>query len=79
MLFEKAMTANNDNDEEVVYIYLMRYCQILQFMKKTFIDDTIYINCMYKQNLKKALNMLTYIKDSLEKRYDFLLILIITL
>ncbi|XP_060851522.1 ubiquitin carboxyl-terminal hydrolase 8-like isoform X3 [Rhopalosiphum padi] len=70
MLFEKAMTANNDNDEEVVYIYLMRYCQILQFMKKTFIDDTIYINCMYKQNLKKALNMLTYIKDSLEKRYN---------
>uniref|UniRef100_A0A2H8TIC7 Ubiquitin carboxyl-terminal hydrolase n=1 Tax=Melanaphis sacchari TaxID=742174 RepID=A0A2H8TIC7_9HEMI len=70
LLFEKAMNANNENDEEVVYIYLMKYCQILQFMKKTFIDDEIYIDCMYKKNLKKAVNMLTYIKESLVKRYN---------
>lgn len=62
------MNANNENDEEVVYIYLMKYCQILQFMNKTFIGDKQYINCMYKQNLKKAINMLTYIKESLVKR-----------
>lgn len=68
MLFEEAMNANNENDEEVVYIYLMKYCQIIQLMKKNFIDDKLYIDCMHKQNLKKAVNMLTYIKESLEKR-----------
>lgn len=62
------MNANNENDEEVVYIYLMKYCQIIQFMNKTFIDDKLYIDCMYKQNLKQAVNMLTYIKESLVKR-----------
>lgn len=68
MLFEEAMTANNENDEEVVYIYLMKYCQILQVMKKTFTNDKDYINLMYKDNLKKAIKMLTYLKESLEKR-----------
>jgi len=62
------MNANNENDEEVVYIYLMKYCQIIQFMNKTFINDKVYIDGMYKQNLKKAVNMLTYIKESLVKR-----------
>ncbi|XP_050059655.1 ubiquitin carboxyl-terminal hydrolase 8-like isoform X2 [Aphis gossypii] len=70
ILFEQAMNANNENDEEVVYIYLMKYCQIIQLMKKNFIDDKVYIDCMYKQNLKKAVNMLTYIKESLVKRYN---------
>jgi len=68
LLFEKAMTANNENDEEVVYIYLMKYCQILQVMKKTFTNDKMYIDLMYKDNLKKAVKMLTYIKESLERR-----------
>lgn len=68
LLFEGAMTANNENDEEVVYIYLMKYCQILQVMKKTFTNDKDYINLMYKDNLKKAIKMLTHLKESLEKR-----------
>lgn len=68
MLFDEAMTANSENDEEVVYIYLMKYCQILQVMKKTFTDDKEYITLMYKEKLKKAIKMLTYIKESLEKR-----------
>jgi len=67
-LFDEAMTANSENDEEVVYIYLMKYCQILQVMKKTFTDDKEYITLMYKEKLKKAIKMLTYIKESLEKR-----------
>lgn len=68
LLFEKAMTANNENDEEVVYIYLMKYCQILQVMKKTFINDETYIHLMYTDKLKKAIKMLTHIKESLERR-----------
>jgi len=67
-VFQKAMTANNENDEEVVYIYLMKYCQILQVMKKTFTNDKLYIDLMYKNNLKRALKMLTHIKESLERR-----------
>ncbi|XP_060876079.1 ubiquitin carboxyl-terminal hydrolase 8-like isoform X1 [Metopolophium dirhodum] len=70
LMFEKAMIANNENDEEVVYIYLMKYCQILQVMKKTFTNDKNYIDLMYKDNLKKAIKMLTYIKESLERRYN---------
>ncbi|KAL4090510.1 hypothetical protein QTP88_025329 [Uroleucon formosanum] len=70
LLFEKAMTANNENDEEVVYIYLMKYCQILQVMKKTFTNDENYIHLMYTDKLKKAIKMLTHIKESLERRYN---------
>lgn len=62
------MTANTENDEEVVYIYLMKYCQILQVMKKTFTDDKEYISLMNKDKLKRAIKMLTYVKESLEKR-----------
>ncbi|KAL5235637.1 hypothetical protein ACI65C_003047 [Semiaphis heraclei] len=70
LLFEEAMTANTENDEEVVYIYLMKYCQILQVMKKTFTDDKEYISLMNKDKLKRAIKMLTYVKESLEKRYS---------
>jgi len=68
-VFQKAMTANNENDEEEVYIYLMKYCQILQVMKKNCTnDDQLYIDLLYKDNFKKALKMLTYVKESLERR-----------
>lgn len=62
------MKANSENDEEVVYIYLMKYCEILQFMKNTFTNDIKYVDGMNKNNLKKAVKMLSYIKESLENR-----------
>lgn len=63
------MKSNDENDEEIVYIYLMKYCEIVQIMKKNFKEDADYIKLMNTTNLKKAINMLTYIKKSLENRY----------
>lgn len=62
------MNANNDIDEEIVYIYLMKYCEIIHYMKKTYSDDTKYITGMHGSHLKKAINMLIHIKESLEDR-----------
>lgn len=67
-LFEEALNANSENDEEVVYIYLMKYCEIIQIMKSNFKADSNYIILMNREKLKKALFMLTHIKGSLEKR-----------
>lgn len=62
------MKANNENDEEVVYIYLMKYCEIVQVMKSTFKSDEKYIVGMNSANLKKGLIILTHIKESLLNR-----------
>lgn len=62
------MQSNSENDEEVVYIYLMKYCEILQIMKSTFAEDSKYISLMNNSNLKKAIKLLTHIKESLEYR-----------
>lgn len=62
------MKSNSENDEEIVYIYLMKYCEILQIMKSTFAEDFKYISRMNSEKLKKAVQLLTYIKKSLEFR-----------
>lgn len=62
------MKANNENDEEVVYIYLMKYCEIMQIMKNNFKSDVNYIVLMNTNKLKNALNILIHIKESLENR-----------
>lgn len=62
------MKAHNENDEEVVYIYLMKYCEIMQIMKNNFKNDVDYIVLMNTDKLKTALKILTYIKESLENR-----------
>lgn len=62
------MKSNDENDEETVYIYLMKYCEIVQIMKNSFKKDTDYIKLMNTTSLRKAVCMLTYIKESLEKR-----------
>lgn len=67
-LYQEAMKANNNNDEETVYIYLMKYCEIVQIMKNTFKTDTNYIALMNTNDLKKALKMLTHITESLKNR-----------
>lgn len=67
-LFDHAMIANNENDEETVYIYLMKYCEIVQIMKNTFVNDTDYIINMNKSSLKTSMCMLSHIKSSLENR-----------
>lgn len=69
-LYQEAMKANNNNDEETVYIYLMKYCEIVQIMKNTFKTDTNYIALMNTNDLKKALKMLTHITESLKNRYN---------
>lgn len=67
IVYNEAMKWNNENDEEHVYIFLMKYCEILQLMRN-FKTDEKYTSLMHANNLKKALKMLTYIKESLEKR-----------
>lgn len=67
-VYEEAMTANNENDEEVVFIYLMKYCEMVQLMKTMFKTDKVYISLMEKDKLRIALKMLTHIKESLENR-----------
>lgn len=62
------MKANNENDEEVVYVYLMKYCEIVQIMKTYFKSDNKYIVGMNSANLKKGLTILTHIKESLSNR-----------
>lgn len=62
------MKANNNNDEETVYVYLMKYCEIIQVMKKNFKKDTDYITLMNSNNLKIALKMLIHITESLKNR-----------
>lgn len=62
------MKANNENDEEVVYIYLMKYCEIVQVMKSTYKNDEKYIVGMNSAKLKKGLIILTHIKESLLNR-----------
>lgn len=68
MLYDEAMKANSENDEEVVYIYLMKYCEIMQIMKNNFKNDVNYIALMNTDKLKTALKILTHIKESLENR-----------
>lgn len=69
-VFDEAFKMNVENDEEKVYIYLMKYCEIMQLMKKKFQSeaDKEYIILMNGSNLKKALKTLGYVKDSLVKR-----------
>jgi len=63
------MEASEDsNDEEVVYIYLMKYCEIIQIMKKNFTTDIEYIKLMNTNELKKALKILVHITESLKNR-----------
>lgn len=62
------MKANSENDEEVVYVYLMKYCEIMQIMKNNFKSDVNYIVLMNTDKLKTALQILTHIKKSLENR-----------
>jgi type IV secretory pathway component VirB8 len=70
IIFDAAMEANNENDEETVYIYLMKYCEIVQIMKNNFIDDTDYIVKMNSSSLRKSMQMLSHVKMSLENRYE---------
>lgn len=67
-VYEEAMKANNENDEEVVYIYLMKYCEIVQIMKNNFKNDEKYVILMNTSQLKTSITMLTHIKESLENR-----------
>lgn len=62
------MKANSENDEETVYIYLMKYCEMVQIMKNNFIDDTGYIVSMNNSSLRKSMHMLSHVKMSLENR-----------
>lgn len=62
------MKANDENDEETVYIYLMKYCEMVQIMKNKFINDTDYIVKMNNSSLRKSMNMLGHVKRSLENR-----------
>lgn len=62
------MKGVSENDEEHVYILLMRYCEIIQTMKKNFKTDEKYTSLMHADNLKKAVKMLTHVKESLENR-----------
>ncbi|XP_050424482.1 ubiquitin carboxyl-terminal hydrolase 8-like isoform X1 [Adelges cooleyi] len=72
LLFEEAMKYNEINDEERVYIYLMKYCELMTLIKnhKDYENDPKYFNLMYCSNLKKAVNLLKHVKSSLEKRYS---------
>ncbi|VVC25104.1 Hypothetical protein CINCED_3A014822 [Cinara cedri] len=67
-VFNKAK--NNYEDEEKTYILLMKYCEIVQLMKKQFNRDASYIAGMNKFHLRTAITMLTHIKESLENRYE---------
>lgn len=67
-VYDEAMKANNENDEEVVYIYLMKYCEIVQIMKNNFKNDEKYVILMNTSQLKTSIKMLTHIKESLENR-----------
>jgi len=67
-VFDSAMKANSENDEETVYIYLMRYCELVHIMNKIFKSDAEYIVPMHSSNLKKSVKILTHIKESLENR-----------
>lgn len=67
-VYDGAMKANNENDEEVVYIYLMKYCEIVQIMKNSFKNDEKYVVLMNTSQLKTSITMLTHIKESLENR-----------
>lgn len=64
------MKMNVENDEEGVYILLMKYCEIMQIMKKKSASniDQDYIILMNGSNLKTAIKMLTHIKKSLLER-----------
>lgn len=62
------MKAKDENDEETVYIYLMKYCEMVQIMKNKFINDTDYIVKMNYSSLRTSMKMLGHVKRSLENR-----------
>ncbi|XP_050522662.1 ubiquitin carboxyl-terminal hydrolase 15-like isoform X2 [Daktulosphaira vitifoliae] len=72
LMYNQAMFLHKDkNDEETVYIYLMKYCEIMQLLKehKEYKNDPKFLEMMYKSNLKKALKILTHLRSSLVDRY----------
>lgn len=65
-MYNEAIT--NHDDEEKLFILLMKYCEMVQVMNNTFKHDLKYIVPMTETKIKTAISLLVNIKKSLEIR-----------